>query len=79
MNIHVNYLNRYVKKITGKITSQHLYERILAEAQILLPHTDWTISDISDTLGFDDIPHFNKFFKKQTRSNPVAYQLVCFL
>ncbi|RXG11410.1 helix-turn-helix protein [Leeuwenhoekiella aestuarii] len=76
MFVHVNYLNRCVKKVTGKTTSQHLFERIGTEAKILLKHTDWTISEISETLGFGDPAHFNKFFKKQTGINPTSFRLV---
>ena len=76
MAIHVNYLNRCIKKVTGKTTSQHLFERICTEAKILLKHTDWTISEICDALGFDDLAHFNKFFKKQTGINPRSFRLV---
>lgn len=76
MFIHINYLNRCVKKITGKTTSQHIFERICSEAKILLKHTDWTISEISETLGFEDLAHFNKFFRKQTGLNPTSFKLV---
>ncbi len=73
--IHVNYLNRCVKKVTGKTTGEYLLERIGTEARILLKHTDWTIAEISETLGFNDLAHFNKFFKKQTGMNPTAFRL----
>ncbi|WP_447952081.1 helix-turn-helix domain-containing protein [Chryseobacterium koreense] len=76
MFIHVNYLNRCLKKVTGKTTSQHLFERICTEAKILLKHTDWSISEICDVLGFEDLAHFNKFFKKQTGINPTSFRLV---
>ncbi|MFH6943502.1 helix-turn-helix domain-containing protein [Flavobacterium sp. FlaQc-50] len=76
MFIHVNYLNRSLKKVTGKTTSQHLFERICTEAKILLKHTNWSISEICDVLGFDDLAHFNKFFKKQTGINPRSFRLV---
>jgi len=76
MSIHVNYLNRCLKKATGKTTRQHLTERVNTEAKILLRHTDWSISEISDSLHFDDPAHFNKFFKKQTGLNPTSFRLV---
>lgn len=76
LSIHVNHLNRSVKKITGKTTSQHIFERLCTEAKILLKHTDWTISEISDALGFDDLAHFSKFFKRQSGVNPTSYRLV---
>lgn len=76
MAIHVNYLNRCIKKVTGRTTSQQLFERLNTAAKILLKHTDWSISEISDSLGFGDLAHFNKFFKKQTGITPTAFRLV---
>ncbi|MEO8533082.1 MAG: helix-turn-helix domain-containing protein [Flavobacterium sp.] len=76
MFIHVNYLNRCLKKVTGKTTSQHLFERLHTEAKILLKYTDWSISEICDVLGFEDLAHFNKFFKKQSGINPTSFRLV---
>lgn len=73
--VHVNYLNRIVKKTTGRTTSEHIYERISSEAKILMKHTRWNISEIGYALGFDDQVHFNKFFKKQTGMSPSAYRL----
>lgn len=76
LSIHVNYLNRSVKQVTGKTTSQHIFERLCTEAKILLKHTDWSISEIAFALGFDDPAHFNKFFRKQTGSSPTSFRLV---
>lgn len=76
MFIHVNYLNRCVKMVTGKTTRQHISERRLAEAKILLKHTDWSVSEISEALLFEDPAHFNKFFNKHTGVNPSAFRLV---
>lgn len=76
MFVHVNYLNRCVQKVTGKTTSQHIFERILGEAKILLTHTDWSVSEICEVLNFEDLAHFNKFFKKQTNLNPSSFKLV---
>ncbi|MDN5284858.1 MAG: AraC-type DNA-binding protein [Mucilaginibacter sp.] len=74
--VHVNYLNRIVKKSTGRTTSEFIYDRINSEAKILLKHTRWNISEIGYALGFDDQVHFNKFFKKQEGISPSSYRLV---
>lgn len=70
LNIHVNYLNRAVKEITGKSTTTLISERILTEAKALLQHTDWNISEIASALGFEYPTYFNNFFKKLTGTNP---------
>jgi AraC-like DNA-binding protein len=70
MNVHVNYLNRAVKEITGKPTTAHLAERIISEAKALLQHTDWNIADIAYALGFEYPTYFNNYFKRMTGTNP---------
>ena len=64
LNVHINYLNRAVKEVTGKSTTSHISERIITEAKALLQHTDWSISEIAYALGFDYPTYFNNFFKK---------------
>ncbi|MCW8312990.1 helix-turn-helix domain-containing protein [Sphingobacterium thalpophilum] len=68
--IHVNHLNKILKENTGKTTSQIIGARITQEAKILLKQTDWNISEIAYTLGFEEIAHFSNFFKKQTSISP---------
>ncbi|MGY0035769.1 AraC family transcriptional regulator [Pedobacter sp. NJ-S-72] len=76
LSIHVNYLNRAIKKTTGRTTTDHIFERLTAEAKALLKHTDWNIAEISYLLGFDDQAHFNNFFKKQTTMSPSGFRQV---
>ncbi|KFF24861.1 helix-turn-helix domain-containing protein [Chryseobacterium vrystaatense] len=70
LSIHVNSLNRSVKEMTGKTTSQQITSRIVQEANALLKHTDWNISEIAYGLGFDEPAYFTNFFKKQTGLTP---------
>ncbi|MFD2904319.1 helix-turn-helix domain-containing protein [Sphingobacterium anhuiense] len=70
LNIHVNYLNRAVKEITGRSTTNLITQRILTEAKALLQHTDWNISEVASALGFEYTTYFNNFFKKLTGTNP---------
>ena len=75
LNVHINYLNRVVKEITGKSTTSHITERIITEAKALLQHTDWSISEIAYALGFEYPTYFNNFFKKITGTNPKSFRL----
>ena len=70
LHVHVNYLNRAVKEVTGKPTTTHITERVISEAKALLQHTDWNIADIAYALGFEYPTYFNYFFKKVTGTNP---------
>jgi AraC family transcriptional activator of pobA len=72
LHVHVNYLNRAVKEITGKSTTAHISDRIISEAKALLQHTDWNIADIAYALGFDYPTYFNNYFKRLTGTNPKA-------
>jgi AraC family transcriptional activator of pobA len=73
--VHVNYLNRAVKEVTGKSTTTHITERIVSEAKALLQHTAWNIADIAYALGFEYTTYFNNFFKRLTGTNPKSLRL----
>ncbi|MEN0054003.1 MAG: helix-turn-helix domain-containing protein [Mucilaginibacter sp.] len=70
--VHVNHLNAAVSEITGRSTTTHINERILAEAKSLLTHTNWSVAEIAVSLGFDYSSYFNNFFKKHTGLTPMA-------
>jgi AraC-like DNA-binding protein len=74
--VHVNHLNRAIRQTTGKTTTDHIFERLTSEAIALLKHTNWNISEISYSLGFEEPAHFNNFFKKQTANTPSVYRIV---
>jgi AraC-like DNA-binding protein len=74
LNVHVNYLNRAIKEVTGRSTTAHITERIIAEARALLQHTDWNIADVAYALGFEYPTYFNNFFKKMTGTNPGSFR-----
>lgn len=68
--VHVNHLNKVLKENTGKTTTEIITGRIMEEAKILLKQTDWNISEIAYSLGFEQLSHFSSFFKKQTSFSP---------
>jgi AraC family transcriptional activator of pobA len=74
LSVHVNHLNRAIRETTGKTTTNFITDRLVAEAKALLKHTDWNISEIGYSLGFDEPAHFNNFFKKQTQQTPSAFR-----
>ncbi|MVM33688.1 helix-turn-helix domain-containing protein [Spirosoma sp. HMF4905] len=76
LSIHINHLNHALKQVTGKTTSQLIAIRIMQEARSLLQHTDWNITEIAWCLGFDDLPHFINFFKRNQQLTPKLYRKI---
>jgi AraC family transcriptional regulator, transcriptional activator of pobA len=72
--IHVNYLNKVLKENMGKTTTTIIGSRIIQEAKILLKQTDWNITEIAYSLGFEELAHFSNFFRKQTTFSPLAFR-----
>jgi AraC-like DNA-binding protein len=76
LNVHVNHLNRAVKEVAEKTTTQLIAERILQEAKIMLKQSNWNVAEIAYSLGFTEVTHFNNFFKKQIGSSPSKFRKV---
>ena len=70
LSVHVNHLNKVVKEITGKTTSEMIAERIIKEGTQYLLHTHLSISEIAYSLGFETVAYFSKFYRKHTGKSP---------
>lgn len=70
LSVHTNHLNRAVKEVTGKTTTEHIASRIMLEANELLRHSNWAISEIGYCLGFEYPGYFNTFYKKYSGKSP---------
>ncbi len=67
---HPNYLNQIFMKYTKKSLHKYLQELRISHAIYLLENTDMPISVICSKVGFNDFPHFSKYFKKVTGYSP---------
>lgn len=74
--LHYNgeYLNRIVKKYTGKTILEFGQEIYLQEAKRLLLDTDMSISEIIAELGFSNRSHFYRVFQKAFGETPLDYR-----
>ncbi|MFD1294375.1 helix-turn-helix domain-containing protein [Lutibacter holmesii] len=66
MNISAIYLSECVKKATGKSAQKIIIDYKVLYAKTLLNHKEKTITEIADTLGFNEVANFNQFFKRNT-------------
>ncbi len=74
LNVHPNYLNTLVKNQTGKTLREHIQDRMIYEAKILLKHTDWDIQAISASLGFAEQAGFTNFFNRREKISPSLFR-----
>jgi len=59
-----NYLNNLVKRVSGFPASYHIQQSIIREAKRQAVYSDCNMKEIAFALGFEEITHFCKFFKK---------------
>jgi AraC family transcriptional regulator, transcriptional activator of pobA len=74
LSIHTNHLNKALKEVTGKTTSDHISETVIREAKAMLQNRDWAIASIGHCLGFEHGANFNIFFKRQTGRSPSQFR-----
>lgn len=53
---------------------QVIHNRIALEAKRLLLYTDRSVKEITFDLGFEEIPHFSRFFKKHIGLSPSEFK-----
>jgi len=67
-------LGQATSKILGKSPKEIITDRILLEAKRLLVHTNLSIKEIGQELGFEDPAYFVRYFKKNTETTPVEFR-----
>ncbi|TGE10339.1 helix-turn-helix domain-containing protein [Hymenobacter fodinae] len=72
--VHVNHLNKALKQQTGHTTTALIAQRYVEEAKRLLQQPTWTVSQVSDSLGFAEVADFSHFFKRHTSLSPAAFR-----
>ncbi|GAB3699753.1 AraC family transcriptional regulator [Spirosoma flavus] len=74
VGVSPNYLNEVIKRVTGQTASTHLQRKMILEVKSNLLHSDDQIAQIAYRFGFDNVPYFNRFFKKQTGLTPLEFR-----
>jgi transcriptional regulator GlxA family with amidase domain len=65
---------RFFKKSTGKTYFDFLKEIRLGHACKLLQESDFSINQIGDTCGYENMSNFNRQFKKFFKTSPLKYR-----
>lgn len=73
LNITQKHLNRVVKSIATKTTTDIILDRVTLEAKRMLIYTDKSFYEIANHLGYDDYAYFSKIFKKRVGVSPSQF------
>ena len=74
LNISTPYLNECVHNVTGFSVSHHIQQRIILEAKRFLYHSDKSVKEIANELGYDDYPYFSRLFSKTSGMTPLTFR-----
>lgn len=59
-----NHLNEVIKNETGTSAKEFIQNRLILEAKRLARYSELNVKEIAYQLGYEDVAHFSKFFKK---------------
>lgn len=68
------YFGSIITHETGINASKWIAEVIIVRAKMLLRYNTLNMTDISEQLGFPDLPSFSRYFKTNTGQSPMEYR-----
>ena len=68
------YLSKYIKDKTGKTFQEVVREERMKKARVLLRETDQTVESIAAAVGYENVEHFIRLFKKAYGLTPIQYK-----
>lgn len=74
VSLHPDYLSRLFVKLTGQRPLAYIHNKRIERAQHLIVTTNLSLSRIAETMGFDNVQHFSRLFKKITSLTPGRYR-----
>ena len=74
LHVSVRYLTDMLKTLTGQSAQQHIHDRLIEKAKVILSTTRLTIAETAYQLGFEHPQSFNKLFKRYTNLSPNVFR-----
>ncbi len=69
-----SWLSRIFKEVTGFSVNEYTNIIRVKKAQKLLSCSDYSVTEVSEALGFESITYFERVFKRYTTSTPLKYR-----
>lgn len=74
MNLNPSYLSQVIKEELGVSPMSYLKDYRLHEASVLLELSDFTVSEISEMVGYDNLSSFSRSFKNRFMQTPSEFK-----
>lgn len=74
LNYNIQYLSKRFKQRTGTSPIDFLIKIRIEQAQQLLMHTDATVQEVAESVGYSDLFYFIRIFKKHTGMVPGKFR-----
>lgn len=68
------YLSKYIKEKSGMIFGDILKQIRMKKARAMLRSGNATVESIAEMVGYQNVEHFNRVFKKMYHTTPVQYR-----
>ena len=68
------YLSKYIKERAGATFQEVVKEERMKKAKTLLRETNQTVEAVAAEVGYENVEHFNRLFKKSYGITPVQYR-----
>lgn len=68
------YISKYIKEKSGRTFGEHVAHVRMKKAKNLLKNGNMTVEDISGTIGYQNVEHFIRTFKKTFDMTPLQYR-----
>lgn len=68
------YLSKYIKEKAGMTFQEVVKKERMRKARIMLRETGQTVETIAAEVGYENVEHFNRLFKKSYGMTPIQYR-----
>ncbi len=68
------YISKYIKDRSGQTFGEHVVGIRMKRAKSLLKNGNMTVENIAYAVGYQNVEHFNRVFKKNMEMTPVQYR-----
>ncbi|MDT0677943.1 helix-turn-helix domain-containing protein [Autumnicola musiva] len=74
LHMSPGYLSDLLRSLTGQSAQQHIHNKLIENAKVLLSASSLSVAEIAYELGFEYSQSFNRLFKRKTDLTPLEFR-----